>query len=205
MGTPDLRGTHGTFTFYTDDPGEVARDVPGGRVVRVAVHGGEAVLPLEGPANPLRKDRRPASVSIAAHVDRGAGAARFDLADQQIFCAQESGRLARICFAGPGSGAGGMARIFLKSVEPRLRVYVPPVNIDPAAPEAPISEPKSYSRDLGGRSARSTPRNRRGHIGAAGGVFDCGSTWRRAAWWPRSSSPAAQALADFRGCSSCTS
>ena len=26
MGTPDLEGTFGTFTFYTDDPLDIARD-----------------------------------------------------------------------------------------------------------------------------------------------------------------------------------
>ena len=34
MGTPDLRGTFGTFTFYTDDPEEISRGVSGGRIVK---------------------------------------------------------------------------------------------------------------------------------------------------------------------------
>ena len=33
MGTPDLRGTYGTFTFYTDDPTAIAGAVEGGQIV----------------------------------------------------------------------------------------------------------------------------------------------------------------------------
>ena len=58
MGTPDLRGTLGTFTFYTDAPEEMARAVPGGRVVKAQVDQGHAELTIEGPPNPLRKDER---------------------------------------------------------------------------------------------------------------------------------------------------
>ncbi len=56
MGTPDLLGTLGTFTFFTDDPAEMARDVSGGRIVKTQILNGRARLLLEGPGNPLRKD-----------------------------------------------------------------------------------------------------------------------------------------------------
>ncbi|HZC42936.1 MAG TPA: alkaline phosphatase family protein, partial [Acidobacteriaceae bacterium] len=35
LGTPDLRGGYGTFTYFTDDPMAVAHDVPGGIIVPV--------------------------------------------------------------------------------------------------------------------------------------------------------------------------
>ena len=58
MGTPDLRGTFGTFTFYTDDPEEISRSVSGGRIVKVPMFQNRAVLQVEGPVNSLRKDHR---------------------------------------------------------------------------------------------------------------------------------------------------
>jgi hypothetical protein len=70
MGVPDLRGTEGTFTFYTDDPEETARDVPGGRIVKVRAENGRYVLPVEGPPNPLRKDRRFATEDLIVEADR---------------------------------------------------------------------------------------------------------------------------------------
>jgi hypothetical protein len=69
MGTPDMRGTQGTFTYFTDDPEELARDLPGGRIVKVHGDNGRFILPVEGPPNSLRKDLRFASVDLVVHVD----------------------------------------------------------------------------------------------------------------------------------------
>ena len=69
MGVPDLRGTAGTFTFYTDDELEVARDVPGGRIVTVHAENGRYVLPVDGPPNSLRKDRRYATEALIVEAD----------------------------------------------------------------------------------------------------------------------------------------
>ena len=62
MGVPDLRGTNGTFTYFTDDPEELSRSVPGGQIVKTHLENGRAVLPLEGPPNTFRKDARFTSV-----------------------------------------------------------------------------------------------------------------------------------------------
>ena len=40
MGTPDMTGSFGTFSFYTDDPSEKRDKVPGGQIVRVALRDG---------------------------------------------------------------------------------------------------------------------------------------------------------------------
>ncbi len=58
MGTPDLRGTQGTFAYYTDDPDVAEGSVPGGRIVRADLSGGHAELRVEGPPNSLRRDHR---------------------------------------------------------------------------------------------------------------------------------------------------
>ena len=151
MGTPDLQGTFGTFAFYTDDPKEATRAVSGGNIVRVELRNGRAVLPLEGPANSLRKDRRPVFVNIVADVDREARAARFDIGGERLILREgEWSEWVRVKFPLiPGiSSAGGIVRIFARELAPRLRIYISPVNIDPASPDVPISVPDSYSREL---------------------------------------------------------
>jgi len=111
MGTPDMRGTQGTFTYFTDDPEELTRNVPGGRIVKVHAEpfaggpaggpaagaaggpaagaaGGPAIgetarfiLPVEGPPNVLRKDLRFATVDLLVEVDAEHRAARLSMGD----------------------------------------------------------------------------------------------------------------------------
>lgn len=149
MGTPDLLGTFGTFTLFTDDPAETTRAVSGGKIIRVAVTAGKAALQLEGPANSLRRDRRPTYASIAAYVD--GEAARFDLDGRRIVLRQgEWSEWLRVEFPLIPfiKHVTGIVRIFVKELSPRFRVYISPVNIDPTLPDAPLTVPPGYSRDL---------------------------------------------------------
>jgi hypothetical protein len=43
-----------------------------------------------------------------------------------------------------------MFRVYVKELHPRLALYVTPINIDPRAPELPISAPASFSRAVAG-------------------------------------------------------
>ena len=80
-----------------------------------------------------------------------APAARFDLDGARVILRPgEWSDWLRVRFPLiPGlASATGILRIYLKQLSPHLEVYVSPVNIDPAAPDVPISVPASYSRDL---------------------------------------------------------
>jgi predicted AlkP superfamily phosphohydrolase/phosphomutase len=149
MGVPDLRGTEGTFTFYTDDPDETARDVPGGRIVKVRAENGRYVLPVEGPPNPLRKDRRTATQNLIVEADPERDVARLTIGGAAAIVQRgEWSEWLRADFPllGRLAGAKGMFRVYAKEFHPRLALYVTPVNIDPRAPDLPISAPASYSR-----------------------------------------------------------
>lgn len=155
MGTPDMQGTYGAFTLFTDDAAEQAHEVAGGRIVHVTMNGSDVLLPLDGPVNSLRRDRRHVSAPITVHVDRIARAARFDLdgrLDARSFILREGewSDWIRVRFplVPAVKSAIGIVRIFAKQLSPRLRIYVSPVNIDPSAPETSISAPPSYSREL---------------------------------------------------------
>jgi predicted AlkP superfamily phosphohydrolase/phosphomutase len=151
MGTPDLGGTFGTFSFYTDDPNEKRHDVPGGKVVPIGVKNGRATLHIEGPANPLRKDHAITAVDLAVHVDPEANAARFDLGDRRVVLKTgEWSDWLRLEFPlmGGWKTANGLVRVYLQAAHPFLRVYVSPVNLDPENPAMPISTPANYSREL---------------------------------------------------------
>jgi predicted AlkP superfamily phosphohydrolase/phosphomutase len=160
MGTPDIRGTQGTFTYFTDDPEELTRNVPGGRIVKVHAEPvsdtGRFILPVEGPPNTLRKDLRFATVDLVVEVDGEHNAARLSLSagpgDNPVAILNQgewSDWLpADFPLLGWFAGARGMFRVYVKQLHPRLAIYMTPVNIDPRSPDLPISAPSSYSRDL---------------------------------------------------------
>ncbi len=152
METPDLRGTQGTFSFFTDEPGESDRAVSGGLIRKVMVERGHVDLALEGPPNSLRKDRAYVSAPISVDVDATRPAARFAVGEEVTVLRQ-----------GEWSGwipvdfpllphvisARGMVRIFVKQLHPRFEVYVSPVNVDPQEPALPVSSPAGFGKSMG--------------------------------------------------------
>ena len=151
MGTPDMRGTYGTFTEFDDDPLATPGPVPGGRVVAVTVQQDRAALVIEGPENTLRKDHAYSTVTMTVRRDPQTPVALFEV-DGQRFILREgewSGWIrVRFPIVPLLKTAAGMFRVYAKQLNPVFRVYVSPVNLDPFAPELPISTPPTYSRDL---------------------------------------------------------
>jgi len=151
MGTPDMRGTFGTFTFFTDDPAESTRDVPGGRIVRVTVENHGVPLVIEGPENTLRKDHRRSTLTMTVHRDPEHAAALFEVDESRFILRQgEWSPWIRVRFPVIPvlKSAAGMFRIYARKLNPEFQIYISPVNIDPAEPEMPISVPASFSREL---------------------------------------------------------
>lgn len=149
MGTPDIRGTQGTFTFYTDDPDGVSRDVSGGLIRMVRVADGHVDLRLEGPANPLRKDRQYASTALGVDIDPKQPYARIRNGGSDVILRQgEWSEWIPVSFplVPHLASAHGILRVYAKQLHPRFEMYVSPVQPDPEAADLPISQPKSFSR-----------------------------------------------------------
>lgn len=151
MGTPDMRGTFGTFTFFTDNPEEKRGIVPGGQIVKVKLENHRIVMHLEGPANTLRKDQAKTAVDLIADVDPSEPVARFEVGGAKVVLRQGewSGWL-RVQFPLIPwlKDASAMVRLYAKQLHPGFQVYVSPINIDPERPELPISDPDTYSATL---------------------------------------------------------
>lgn len=154
MGTPDLQGTFGTFTYYTDDSLQETGDVAGGRIVGVTVNRGRVVLPIEGPPNTLRRDGRAATIDLIVDIDPEAPVMRGRIGEQQFIMRQgEWSPWIHVRFPlirGLASVAG-MFRLYARELHPGFRIYRSPLNIDPSDAALPISAPVSFSRDLAGR------------------------------------------------------
>lgn len=158
MGTPDLRGTLGTFSFYTDDPEELTRSVSGGRIIKVQLGGStRVVLSVEGPPNGLRKDQRYSTVDLLVDVDPEQPFARLAVEDEMAIVREGewSGWLAPdFPLIPPLVSSRGMFRVFVKQLHPRFELYVSPINIDPDSPVLPISSPASFSRRMAEEAGR---------------------------------------------------
>ena len=171
MGTPDLRGTPGTFTFLTDDPSVKARSVSGGVITRVALRGGAARTRLRGPPNDLLEGRPAITAVLEIRVDPEHPVAEIKSGARRVLLnvgewsewmslrfellADENGAYSpsALSLIGDSMTLPGMARFYLKSTDPYLQLYVSPINIDPRDPAQTIATPADYgtglARDVG--------------------------------------------------------
>ena len=151
MGTPDLRGTYGTFSFYTDDPTAAAGVVEGGQIIPVQLDGARVKSELVGPNNPFRRGSPAATELFSADVDPLEAVAKINVQGQEFVLREgEWSDWIRVEFQLIPffSNIKGMCRFYLKQAHPRFQLYVSPMNMDPADPALPISTPSSYSRLL---------------------------------------------------------
>jgi predicted AlkP superfamily phosphohydrolase/phosphomutase len=151
MGTPDLRGTSGTFTFVTDDPEFEAGRVSGGVIQRALLRDDHVRVELEGPPNDFLCESPRATSEITvrldpendvAEVDTGVERALLRVGEWSDWLATDFEMVPYLV------GVRGMVRVYLQQLRPRFRLYVSPVNIDPREPAQPISVPEEYSVDL---------------------------------------------------------
>lgn len=151
MGVPDLRGTEGTYTYFTDDDAFTPGDLPGGEIRRVTLDRGHADLSLEGPPNTLRTDRAPTSIQLQVDVDPERPYVRIRVGNRWIVLKQGEWSdwiTAEFVLAPHVASVSGMFRIHAKQLHPGFGLYVSPVNVDPGKLSLPLSYPASFSRAI---------------------------------------------------------
>ena len=75
MGTPDLQGTYGIFSFFTDEPVKKYKIDSGGDVFQVRVVNHRARAKLLGPRNSFRVEAPQSAVDFNVQIDPAQGAA----------------------------------------------------------------------------------------------------------------------------------
>ena len=149
MGVPDLRGSLGTATYYSQQPGVVAGDSENVIGLSVDSHG-IATTHLPGPRNPRTSED--ARLEMSVEICSGARKVLVRTTGQpgalEVREGEWSGWL-RVKFKlGMLQSVRGMVRFLLVRTEPVLELYASPVNFDPSAPQFPISHPWEYAADL---------------------------------------------------------
>ncbi len=151
MSTPDLLGSYGTFTFFTDQDIPNADRFTGGRVVKVTINDHVFNSTLDGPPNTMRQDKRPVSIPFTVFRDPSESIVKINIQRHTLLIKQgEWSEWLPLTFELLPHFAAlhGMVRIYLQQVHPHMRIYMSPINIDPMDSELPIANPASYSREL---------------------------------------------------------
>ena len=171
MGTPDILGSLGTFSFYTNQRRDWPPVVAGGELYAVEIKKNKIESKLHGPENSFRRFATEESLELvkkgrdveiefepptmtqdfAVYLDDEAGAAKFVVGDAEFILKEgEWSDWVPVEFEAIPFliTVRSTARFFLKEMSPNFELYVSPLQIDPDEPVMPISHPSSWSAEL---------------------------------------------------------
>jgi len=151
MNTPDLKGSYGMFSYFTNEAKAVTQEAGGGgHAYDVFVIGNRVEAELKGPVNTFRTDAPEAAVPFQVFIDPENAAAKIVVQGQEFVLRQgEWSGWKRVRFGLiPTQSVHGICLFYLKEVRPKFKLYVSPIHMDPARPALPISTPESYAREL---------------------------------------------------------
>ncbi len=185
MGTPDLLGSPGMFSFFTTAPERITEDVSGGSVYPVELIDQVFHGTLEGPPNPFSIQGDTLSTEFTVYVDAERPVAKIVLGGQEVLLREGEWsdwlevEFELIPYLQTLNGA---CRFYLKQVHPEFELYVTPINLDPVRPAMPISTPSSFAAELARNTGRyytqGMPEDTRA---LTSGVFDDADFLRQAA------------------------
>jgi len=154
MGTPDILGTYGIFGYYTDHPPEDT-DIGGGRIVTVDLRDHRFTATIPGPTNIYRDQNPETAAAFEVVVDPVHPVGKFQVGDS-CFILQEGEWsdwvTLHFSMIPHLKEVTGICRFYLMEIRPRFRLYVSPVQIDPANPAMPISTPADYAREIAAKT-----------------------------------------------------
>lgn len=141
---PDLKGTQGTFTYYTTRPSS-GETLTSGYYLQLSGEGPDFTTFISGPARP--DGQGDSKIPLRISVDREKEAAVLSIQGKHYHLSREiiSPWITMSFSLGKRKKVQGIAQFFLKNVSPHLELYLSPVQIDPSSPALPISHPLIYS------------------------------------------------------------
>ena len=151
MGTTDVNGTEGWYTFYTSELFAFAdQTITGGEIVELDIYDNVVEAELLGPDNPLLREPSKLTAPFTAYLDPETECAKIELGDQEIVLqvGEWSDWLEVDFEMMPTQHLRGICRMYLRALEPEFELYVSPIDHDPMAPAAPISTPPDFAAEL---------------------------------------------------------
>lgn len=149
VGVPDLRGSQSKGTFYSQNKATVAQE---NEQVVYLDSGAEVATRVIGPRNTKASPAADTSCEVRVTVDKAARklAIQTGGAPAKIEVPEKAwSEWVRFKFKfSMLQSVTGIARFYVRQLEPHLEFYLSAVNFDPAAPMFPVSAPADYAREL---------------------------------------------------------
>ena len=146
MCAPDLKGSQGTFSFYTSDPDKI-RKREGGLAIPVEVQGDTVETYISGPENTMLKKAEEIRLPMKIRLLPGQDEVRIEVSGRKLTLKPKifSPWTPLEFKAGLGVKIRSICRFYVSQVRPHFELYITPLNIDPEKPALPISHPMYYS------------------------------------------------------------
>jgi predicted AlkP superfamily phosphohydrolase/phosphomutase len=146
MCVPDLKGSQGTFSYYTSDKEEI-KEKEGGMCIPLAINGNRIETYISGPENSLLKNAEEIRLPLSITIDREKEEALLEASGQKFKLKRQTfSDWIRLAFRpGLGMKVRAICRFYISELHPHFKMYCTPLNIDPEKPALPISHPFIYS------------------------------------------------------------
>lgn len=148
MCVPDLRGSQGTFSFFSTENRSGQAAFTGGEQTVLRRKGDVIRSRIVGPDNSMVKGGYRMTLPFTLTLRKDGSGARLEVegAEPVELALKVYSEWVQLTFkAGLGVNVSGIARFYLVSVAPEVSLYMTPIHIDPENPAMPISHPQVYS------------------------------------------------------------
>lgn len=146
MGTPDILGTAGKFSFFTTR--EVNKKSRGNQIH--IINSDVQTVDIPGPKYQLFQETKTSTLPLQIERNKTKKQVILTVGNKKILIKESEFSdwvplQFKIDFF---TRINGIAKFYLKQTTPELELYLSPINFDPSQPIKDISFPQSYSKDL---------------------------------------------------------
>ncbi|MDH3198692.1 MAG: alkaline phosphatase family protein, partial [Candidatus Krumholzibacteria bacterium] len=145
MCVPDLRGTMGSFTYFTTSS---EADRIGGLIVKLSrpgTNGGWIETEIPGPDSPITGKTLTLPLTLRPDTQRGHLEMRLQGAVHTVRADAYTPWIRLSFKASPGVTLHGIARFRATHIDGDVGLYMTPIHIDPEKPAMPITHPSVFS------------------------------------------------------------
>lgn len=148
MCVPDLRGSQGTFSFFSTRTDDGVPAFTGGEQTVLRPKGNVIRSRIVGPDNGMVKGapRMTLPFTLTVADDKKSAKLEVEGCEAITLVPETYSPWMTLAFqAGLGVEVKGIARFYITQLDPHVNLYMTPIHIDPENPAMPISHPEVYS------------------------------------------------------------